>query len=101
MVANGVNISFFLFFRADTEKNFHEILVFFYSARLRAEFLFRQGYKLRTFTCKRGRIKRGNGGLLPTGDSARAFNCYPADEIKLKLPANAYTSACAYDIAPI
>lgn len=90
---------FFLFYRADTEKIFHEIS-FLSSARLRAEFLSRQEYTLRTFTCKRGRMKRGNGGLWPTDDSARAFNCYPANEIKLKLPANACAPACAYDIAP-
>lgn len=91
----------FFFTEQTLKKFFREIPTFFYSVRLRVEFLFRLGYTLRTFTCKRGRMKRGNGGLWPTGDSPRAFNCYPADEIKLKLPANACTLACAYDIASV
>lgn len=44
-------------------------------------------------------MKRGNGGFIARRTIRRAFNCYPADEIKLKLRAKC-APARAYDIAP-
>lgn len=51
---------------------FHEIPVFFFHFAS-PNFYIPPGYLRRilpTFTCKRGRIKRGNGGLWLAGDSA-------------------------------
>lgn len=89
--------------RANTisTKIFREIPLFLYSARLNAEFLSRWDAQGGTFTCKRGRMKRGNTGVYGWRAIRRAFNCYSGDEIKLKLPGQMRARVCIRaDTAP-